>query len=824
MMARSVRHSVLIRATAVALLLWLCPRAHGTESPASDAAWNSARPRLFFTAEKMARLRQRIEQDERIRAAWQRIRERADRQLKEGLVAKDYAESGTGQHGNYGAPSGQIASMAPTLGLAYCVTGNQEYARKLKEALLHYGQLARWAGDAGNVPPWHSELNTARFCFGYAVGYDCIHDYLSEPERVSIAQAMIRLGILPTLNDWLLPGQRIHALDSMGHNWWSVCVSMAGLAALSLLGDEPRAEAWVQEVSEAFPEWFDFQGNILQNKSRNFDRHGAFYESVNYAEYALSEYLLFRLAYTNVFRDRQPPEIPLLKTVGDFFVSTCYPTADALLSVNFGDSSLRANGAKTLRLLLANSYDTPAYDWYLGRTNPGLDDPIGLVWYEARPAAQPPADLPRSVLYPDIGWAVLRSSWQDNATMLAVKSGFAWNHAHPDAGSFILFHEGRPVIIDSGNCSYSRREYTSYYRQSKAHNVVLIDGVAENPEDCGGADRGVVTPGRLPDLLDLAGVRYVFADATGPTAWKFSRNYRHFLWIDDVLLIFDDIRTHEAGQLEWLLHYEGSARRVGLAPPESVSPEGKSLGQAGTPNAKSRVGDSDPPYDLILTNEDAKVTVRPLFPPDMQVVEKQGLQDHQPDRKVTYLALTPPGTLREAKFVVAVVPMPNGQHAAMPGIEPMTAANALGVRLRDGRTVTDVWLNLMADGRRMHRNSNNIIDGWDTDAYLFALTRPVDADGSDPDSLTRCFVACGSYLRKDGKVMLHSLSKVNAVFTCGGPEMKIALHGQPITRASLRATAKPYAVSLNGRPLDPVYDAGNNMIAVRVATHEGLSQ
>ena len=139
-------------------------------------------------------------------------------------------------------------------------------------------------------------MNTARFCFGYAVGYDCIHDCLSEAERASIARAMIRLGILPTLNDWVLPGERIHALDSMGHNWWSVCVSMAGLAALSLLGDEPRAEQWVQEVSEAFPEWFSFQGNILQNKSRNFDRNGAFYESVNYAEYALSEYLLFRLA------------------------------------------------------------------------------------------------------------------------------------------------------------------------------------------------------------------------------------------------------------------------------------------------------------------------------------------------------------------------------------------------------------------------------------------------------------------------------------------------------------------------------------------------
>jgi oligo-alginate lyase len=303
-----------------------------------------------------------------------------------------------------------------------------------------------------------------------------------------------------------------------------VCVSMAGLAALSLVGDEPRAQQWVQDVSEAFPEWFSFQGNVLQNKSLNFDRNGAFYESVGYADYALSEYLTFRLAYTNVFRGTKPPEIPVLKTVGDFFVNACYPSTGSLLSVNFGDSSLRTTGAKTVRLLLANGYQAPAYDWYLGRTNPGLDDPIGLVYYEAQSVQSPPDSLPKSVLYPDIGWAVLRSSWQDNATMLAVKSGFTWNHAHPDAGSFILCHEGKPVIIDSGTCSYSRPEYSSYYRQSKAHNVVLIDGQAQNPEDCSRGDRGVVTPGRLPDLLDLAGLRYVFADATGPTSWKFSRN------------------------------------------------------------------------------------------------------------------------------------------------------------------------------------------------------------------------------------------------------------------------------------------------------------
>jgi len=612
------------------------------------------------------------------------------------------------------------------------MTGEKRYAKKLRDALIHYGTLSRWAGDAHRDPPWHSELNTARFCYGYAVGYDSIYDYLSEQERKTIAGSMVRLGIKPTLDDWILGEKRIHALDSMGHNWWSVCVSMAGLATLSLLDDVPQAGEWVQRVSQAFPEFFNYKGNVLQNKTANFDEKGAFYESVSYANYALREYLLFRLAYSNMFGKSSAPDIPLLEKVGDFFVHTCYPASDDMMSVNFGDSSLHATGARTIRMLLANGYDAPEYHWYLSRTDSGLGDPVGLVYYELNPRESLSNEFTKSMLYQDIGWAVLRSSWQDDATMLAVKSSFAWNHAHPDAGSFILFHKGKPLIIDSGNCSYSRREYTSYYRQSKAHNVILIDGHGQNPEDCGNGDRGTVTPGRIHKLIDMAGLRYVFADATGPTSWKFSRNYRHFLWLGSAILIFDDVRTHEAGKLEWLLHYQDKADRQG----------GK----------------------IMLSNGDARAVVLPLFPEEINVTEKKGLKDHDPDTEVTYLALSPKEAGRENKFITAVLPLGSGDKEPQVQIERLKANDAIGVRLIEGGMVTDVYLNLRADGRKMHRNSCNIIDGWDTDAYMFAVTRPKGADKDDPDSVVRYFVACGSYLRRDGRVLLDSLSKVYTVF------------------------------------------------------------
>ncbi|MBW8042272.1 MAG: DUF4962 domain-containing protein [Planctomycetes bacterium] len=747
----------------------------------SGPEWKTSRPRLFFTPERIKQLRSKVKAEGVFREAWLKLQKKAVRLLDEKLVSKEYADGGAGQHGNYGRPSGQVSNMASTLGLAYQMTGEKRYAKKLREALIHFGGLRRWAGDAKRDPPWNSELNTARFCFGYAVGYDSVYDYLSEKDRKKIASDMIRLGVQPCLNDWVLGQKRIHALDSMGHNWWSVCVSMAGLASLSLLGDEPQAEQWVRQVSDSFSEWFYYSGNVLQNKSTNFDAGGGFYESVNYANYALSEYLLFRLAFSNVFSDSKPPEIALLQTAGDFFVHTCYPSSDSMMSVNFGDSSIKAAGARTLRLLLANGYEADEYHWYLSRTDAGLGDPIGLVYYQTDSKKSLPKNLPTSVIYPDIGWVIMRSSWEDDATMMAVKSGFTWNHAHPDAGSFILFHAGKPLIIDSGNCSYSRREYSTYYRHSKAHNVILFNGHGQNPEDCGHGDRGVKTPGRVYKLLDLAGLKYVFADATGPTSWKFSRNYRHFLWIDDVILIFDDVRTHEAGKLEWLLHYEGRADKRNS--------------------------------ELHLSNGGkAKAIVRPLFPENMNITEKKGLKDHDPDTEVTYLAISPQGTMRETKFVTAILPIGKSGKNNLASIEPLQGREMIGVRIRQGRMITDVYLNLRADGRKMHRNSCNVINGWDTDAYLLAVTRPTGADENDPDSVERYFVACGSYLRKNGKLILDSLSKVYTVFTAGKPEMQVALKGQPIVRASLRTTQKPHKIRLNGKSVNATYNESQKTV------------
>ncbi len=527
----------------------------------------------------------------------------------------------------------------------------------------------------------------------------------------------------------------------------------------------------------------------------NFDRAGGFYESVGYADLAISSYLRFRLGWNNAFRSPKAAELPVIDKFGDYFCHVSYLCKGRVVPLLFGDGTLTSSGRRSVSMAWANGMHKKRYLWYLNQfkqgsgETPAFVSAFDLVYgpTEADLAQVPNApDLPSSALFPDMGWAALRSSWEKNATLLGVKCGFTWNHSHADAGSFVLFHEGEYLLVDSGGSpGYARPEYDGYYRQSMAHNVVLFNGQAQNPED---TYFGSQFPGTVSHLMDAGDLKYVLADATGPTAWRFARNFRHFLWIGDVILIIDDVKSFEPGQFEWLLHVGGKVQKKDL--------------------------------DLEVAGENASVLVRPLFPetfpgkaglptdyPEkMRLVEKSGFKDHDVDHKDTYYSFMPTELTRRTKFIVAVVLVNEANRNNLPKLERLESLEMNGVRIRQKGTITDVYLNLPADGRIRHRNANARLNGWETDAYLMAITFPEGADMCNFDAASRLFIADGSYLRRDGKVVLDSLSKVFLSATKEDRKLDVLLEGQPAVNAILRAAGKPLEVSLNGEKIQAPYD------------------
>ena len=72
------------------------------------------------------------------------------------------------------------------------------------------------------------------------------------------------------------------------------------------------------------------------------------------------------------------------------------------------------------------------------------------------------------------------------------------------------------------------------------------------------------------------------ANGTGPVSNNFSRNFRHFLWMDNVIYMIDDLKTHKVGQFEWLWHTNGTYKKSGI--------------------------------DVNVTNGNSSVVIRPLYP------------------------------------------------------------------------------------------------------------------------------------------------------------------------------------------------------------------
>ncbi|WP_162633333.1 heparinase II/III domain-containing protein [Echinicola strongylocentroti] len=748
----------------------------------SQHGYAQKRQYLLHTADNIERLKTQVENDDKIADAWE------DQLRKAEQVVKSDRQS---------------ASDCQVLALAYRMTGREAFAEKIREILLANIDKDTWEsqGLLNRTPSWKGGLRTSHTSFFLSLGFDAAYEHLSEDDKQKIAKGIVRLGIKPQMENWLDPETSFHTFDTMGHNWWSACVYMAGLSAIAVRNEIPEAERWIEEIAGTAGEWIGYSGSVLQNKIPTFDQDGGFYESINYAAYGVSQYLLFRYALEQAMPSMEQEDFPILEKVVDFFIhTTYYVEGDLPLSVNFGDTNVHRNGNSCVVLLYNLGYRDDRYTWYLNQVNKGSDkeglevnSPNGLILYPDLPTLEGDytPDLAHSHLYKEMDWATMRNSWENDATMLAVKSGFSWNHAHADAGSFILFHQGKNLIIDSGNSSYGNPLYTTYYCQSEAHNVILWDGKGQDRKD---PYFGTVNHGDLHHLIDGDHYKYLLADASGPYAHLLRRNYRSFLWVGDVILVIDDLLAHQPGKFEWLLHYNGVSKRSGK--------------------------------DLSIKEGDAEVLVRPLFPetfPDaglphdfpeqMRLEEKMGYKDHEPENKVPYWSISHFEESARTKFVNAIVLKEDGQ--PVPEVEPFEGKDFLGVRITQGGEVTEVYFNLLADGRLKHRNSVINMNGWETDAYLTALTFDVGSDRTTSENVKKLFVGHGSYLRRDGQVMVHSLSKLYGEFGFDD-DGKAYIDGQAGAKVSMNGSSFE-RFQVNGQSVNHSVDEESGLFTFRLS-------
>ncbi len=195
------------------------------------------------------------------------------------------------------------------------------------------------------------------------------------------------------------------------------------------------------------------------------------------------------------------PDMPKIRNIASYIVNV---RAGGEYYVNFSDCSARAGRMGVREFLFGRTchldslMETSADDVYkdLNRGDLFYDDSMKMNLYyrllttvytgEAIRFHDENASNPRhtvnDIFYPSVGLMIARSS----RFVLAVKAGDNDdNHNHNDTGSFTLYMDEKPLFVDIGVETYSRKTFSAdrydiWTMQSSFHNLPTITGLDQN--------------------------------------------------------------------------------------------------------------------------------------------------------------------------------------------------------------------------------------------------------------------------------------------------------------------------------------------------------
>jgi len=142
------------------------------------------------------------------------------------------------------------------------------------------------------------------------------------------------------------------------------------------------------------------------------------------------------------------------------------------------DSSLQAYGAFNASAAALRGEAVTDDQGHLGRVFPGLLVSAKAIASEKRDA------LVRDSWYPDLGLmtARIKEETTDGFYLAMQAAPNQRPHGHNDSGSFIVFHDGDPILVDIGPEAYTAARY-KFSVQSAYHNLPTVAGVMQSNND-----------------------------------------------------------------------------------------------------------------------------------------------------------------------------------------------------------------------------------------------------------------------------------------------------------------------------------------------------
>jgi hypothetical protein len=441
----------------------------------------------------------------------------------------------------------------------------------------------KWTLAATSYEPWGYTYNKPNVDLAaghllYAIGwaYDLLWHELTAEERAKVRASLERHAAL--VFEHFTPGPERGRFEfTQNHDF--IPTAGLGIAALAVLGESPGAERWAAAA-------YAHQHRANQLLSPD----GYYYEGIEYWIFSAPWLVHFADAWEHATGESLF-ELGPFRNWKHYLAHVLLPNGQD--AFDFGDAwegplTRERRGEEISRLFPGGTLQSNANLLYrvaarlrdpetqavaercraFGHTS--LEEYWTLLWRDATLEATPITRLPLSHWFEDSGVVFFRTSWEKDALAFAFKAGPPeghraarllarvpeWRpgtgHAHPDAGSFIVWAKGRLLVGDTGYAGQP---------QTRHHNTVVVGGFGQGLEKqhdvWDGMDRADLGKVRIEEAsIAPSSVRIVaeIAAAYAPAAGL--KTFRRELSFEApaAFRVRDRVETTDDRALEWYLH------------------------------------------------------------------------------------------------------------------------------------------------------------------------------------------------------------------------------------------------------------------------------
>ena len=390
--------------------------------------------------------------------------------------------------------------------------------------------------------------------FGLAVGFDWLHDFLSQADRERVA-AVIEdyveaIGEYTTERSFWIPF----------HNWSTVANGAMGLGALAIEGYERRID-----LAEHIWMATDVVESYLR---RGYDPKGANFEGNGYLQFGLG----IGIPFIEALKRRNGPNLYLeepLANVTRFLAGELIPGTRLFNAIN--NANHEGLSYDYIALRLAAEFSDPVGLW-LWEATASDTHPFTLIWYPDLIAMSPDeAGVPLEEHFEAAGLVRWRTGWENDDIYFSFTSApfRPTTHDQADENHFTLYAYGSWMAVDSGY--RSNPVHAQGKEQTVGHNLILVDGLGQGFSGAGGGVDGFIV---AYDNTDAYG--FIQGDAKsaydrnwdGEISVPVLRADRYVLYVKGdkdssdlstapppYFIIADDIqRDYAPAEYTWLLH------------------------------------------------------------------------------------------------------------------------------------------------------------------------------------------------------------------------------------------------------------------------------